>query len=291
MNTDLILINGDIVDRKEGLIEYCDRGHQFGDGVFEIVPVYNGKVFGMIPHMENLFTSVTRLKIPAVYMVEELVEFHEALIKATGMENGEIYTQITRGSAPFGLAFPEMSVPQLVMQPVFTDRSQLAEAQQKGVKLITLITEKDLRWQHCDVNTLNRLPEVMARQKAAISGAFDALFVRDGKITETTESSFMLVKDEVLWTAPENENIHKNITRKVIKERLALDLGMPVVEKNFDVDFALKAEEAFICGPRCEIVPVVKIDRKLLNGGEVGKVVPQLLEAYKNFVAKECPAR
>ena len=288
MNTDLILINGDIVDRKEGLIEYCDRGHQFGDGVFEIVPVYNGKVFGMIPHMENLFTSVTRLKIPAVYMVEELVEFHEALIKATSMENGEIYTQITRGSAPFGLAFPEMSVPQLVMQPVFTDRSQLAEAQQKGVKLIT---EKDLRWQHCDVNTLNRLPEVMARQKAAISGAFDALFVRDGKITETTESSFMLVKDEVLWTAPENENIHKNITRKVIKERLALDLGMPIVEKNFDVDFALKAEEAFICGPRCEIVPVVKIDRKLLNGGEVGKVVPQLLEAYKNFVAKECPAR
>ena len=288
MNTDLILINGDIVDRKEGLIEYCDRGHQFGDGVFEIVPVYNGKVFGMIPHMENLFTSVTRLKIPAFYMVEELLESHEALIKAFGMENGEIYTQITRGSAPFGLAFPEMSVPQLVMQPVFTDRSQLEEAQQKGVKLIT---EKDLRWQHCDVNTLNRLPEVMARQKAAISGAFDALFVRDGKITETTESSFMLVKDEVLWTAPENENIHKNITRKVIKERLALDLGMPVVEKNFDVDFALKAEEAFICGPRCEIVPVVKIDRKLLNGGEVGKVVPQLLEAYKNFVAKECPAR
>ena len=166
--------------------------------------------------------------------------------------------------------------------------AQLAEAQQKGVKLIT---EKDLRWQHCDVNTLNRLPEVMARQKAAISGAFDAVFVRDGKITETTESSFMLVKDEVLWTAPENENIHKNITRKVIKERLALDLGMPVVEKNFDVDFALKAEEAFICGPRYEIVPVVKIDRKLLNGGEVGKVVPQLLEAYKNFVAKECPAR
>lgn len=189
MNTDLILINGDIVDRKEGLIEYCDRGHQFGDGVFEIVPVYNGKVFGMIPHMENLFTSVTRLKIPAVYMVEELVEFHEALIKATGMENGEIYTQITRGSAPFGLAFPEMSVPQLVMQPVFTDRSQLAEAQQKGVKLIT---EKDLRWQHCDVNTLNRLPEVMARQKAAISGAFDALFVRDGKLPKPQKAALCL---------------------------------------------------------------------------------------------------
>ncbi len=288
MNTDLVLINGDIVSSKEALIDYNDRGHQFGDGVFEIVPVYNGKVFGMIPHMENLFTSVTRLKIPAVYMVEELVEFHEALIKTTGMENGEIYTQVTRGSAPFGLAFPEMSVPQLVMQPVFSDRSVLLELQQKGVKLIT---EKDVRWQNCDVNTLNRLPEVMARQKAAISGAFDALFVRDGKITETTESSFMLVKDEVLWTAPENENIHKNVTRQVIKERLALDLGMPVVEKNFDIDFAMKAEEAFICGPRCEIVPVTKIDRKLVNNGEVGKVVPQLLEAYKAFVAKECPAR
>ena len=101
----LIFINADMFTRKEGLIEYCVRGHQFGDGVFEIVPVYNGKVFGMIPHMENLFTSVTRLKIPAVYMVEELVEFHVALIKATGMENGEIYTHVTRGSAPFWLAF------------------------------------------------------------------------------------------------------------------------------------------------------------------------------------------
>ena len=75
MNTDLILINGDIVDRKEGLIEYCDRGHQFGDGVFEIVPVYNGKVFGMIPHMENLFTSVTRLKIPAVIWWKNWLSF------------------------------------------------------------------------------------------------------------------------------------------------------------------------------------------------------------------------
>ena len=77
----------------------------------------------------------------------------------------------------------------------------------------------------------------------------------------------------------------------MIKERLALDLGMPVVEKTFDIDFAMKAEEAFICGPRCEIVPVTKIDRKLLNNGEVGKVVPQLLQAYKDFVARECPAR
>lgn len=288
MNTDLILINGEIMDKKEAVIDYNDRGHQFGDGVFEIVPVYNGKVFGMLPHMENLFTSVTRLKIPAVYMVEELVEFHEALIAATGMTDGEIYTQVTRGSAPFGLAFPEMSVPQLVMQPLPASRAYLAQCQTTGVKLIT---EKDLRWQHCDVNTLNRLPEVMARQKALLSNAFDALFVRDGKITETTESSFMLVKDEVLWTAPENENIHKNITRKLIKERLALDLGMPVVEKSFDVEFAMKAEEAFICGPRCEIVPVTKIDRKLLNEGQVGKVVPQLLEAYKSFIARECPAR
>lgn len=288
MNENLVLIDGEIMPMEEAFVDVNDRGHNFGDGVFELVPVYNGRCFALLPLMNNLFDSVISVKIPGVYMIEELVEFHESLIAATGLENCEIYTQITRGSAPYGLAYPEPSVPRLTMFAVPVDRAALAERRAKGVNVIT---EKDERWARCDVNTLNRLPEVVAKQKATISRAFDALFVRDGKITEATEASFFIYKDGVLWTHPENNFIHKNVVRRLLMERLSKDLDLQIIERPFDKDFALKADEAFLCGPRCEFMPVTKIDRGFVNGGKVGELVPQLQAAYTAFVAKECPAK
>ncbi len=288
MNKNLVIVDGVIMQSEEAAVSVHNRGHQFGDGVFEIVPVYNGRCFALLPHMDNLFESVIKVKIPAVYTIEELVEFHEHLITESGIENGEIYTQITRGAADYGLSFPEMSVPQLIMTIVESDRENLAVKRKSGVNIITT---EDVRWQSCDINTLNRLPEVLARQKARESNAFDTLFIREnGKITETTESSFMVIKDEVIWTHPDNSFIHKNITRRLIKERLAPDLDMQVIEKAFDMDFVLKAEEAFLCGPRTEIISVTKIDRKFIGNG-VGKVVPRLEAAFKKFVAQECPLK
>ena len=287
-NPNLVLVDGEIMPIEEAFVDVNDRGHNFGDGVFELVPVYNGRCFALLPLMNNLFDSVISVKIPGVYMLEELVEFHESLIAATGLQDCEIYTQITRGSAPYGLAYPEPSVPRLTMFAVPVDRAALAEKRAKGVNVIT---EKDERWSRCDVNTLNRLPEVVAKQKATISRAYDALFVRDGKITEATEASFFIYKDGVLWTHPENNFIHKNVVRRLLMERLSKDLDLQIIERAFDKDFALKADEAFLCGPRCEFMPVTKIDRGFVNGGKVGELVPKLQEAYVAFVDKECPAK
>ena len=287
-NPNLVLIDGEIMPMEEAFVDVNDRGHNFGDGVFELVPVYNGRCFALLPLMNNLFDSVIAAKIPGVYMIEELVEFHENLIAATGLENCEIYTQVTRGSAPYGLAYPEPSVPRLTMFAVPVDRAALAEKRAKGVNVIT---EKDERWSRCDVNTLNRLPEVLAKQKATISRAFDALFLRDGKITESTEASFFIYKDGILWTHPENNFIHKNVVRRLLMERLSKDLDLQIIERPFDKEFALKADEAFLCGPRCEFMPVTKIDRGFVNGGKVGELVPQLQAAYTAFVAKECPGK
>ena len=287
-NTNLVVIDGEIMPMEEAFVDVNDRGHNFGDGVFELVPVYNGRCFALLPLMNNLFDSVIAAKIPGVYMIEELVEFHENLIAATDLENCEIYTQVTRGSAPYGLAYPEPSVPRLTMFAVPVDREALAEKRAKGVNVIT---EKDERWSRCDVNTLNRMPEVLAKQKATISRAFDALFVRDGKITESTEASFFIYKDGILWTHPENNFIHKNVVRRLLMERLSKDLDLQIIERPFDKEFALKADEAFLCGPRCEFMPVTKIDRGFVNGGKVGELVPKLQSAYTEFVLKECPAK
>lgn len=283
----LVLVDGEIMPQEEAFVDVNDRGHNFGDGVFEIVPVYNGRCFALLPHMNNLFDSVIAVKIPGVYMIEELVEFHESLLAATGLQDCEIYTQVTRGSGEYTLAYPEQSIPHLTMFAVPVDRDALAERRAKGVNVITV---EDVRWARCDVNTLNRLPEVLAKQKATIGNAFDALFVRDGKITESTEASFFIYKDGVLWTHPANNFIHKNITRRLLVERLSKDMDLQIIERAFDKDFALKADEAFICGPRCEFMPVTKIDRGFVAGGKVGSLVPQLQQAYKEFVAKECPA-
>ena len=287
-NANLVLIDGEIMPMEEAFVDVNDRGHNFGDGVFELVPVYNGRCFALLPLMNNLFDSVISAKIPGVYMIEELVEFHENLIAATGLQNCEIYTQVTRGSAPYGLAYPEPSVPRLTMFAVPVDRETLAEKRAKGVNVIT---EKDERWSRCDVNTLNRMPEDLAKQKATISRAFDALFVRDGKITESTEASFFIYKDGILWTHPENNFIHKNVVRRLLMERLSKDLDLQIIERPFDKEFALKADEAFLCGVRCEFMPVTKIDRGFVNGGKVGELVPKLQKAYTEFVLKECPAK
>lgn len=288
MEDNLVLINGEIMPQNEAFIDVNDRGHNFGDGVFEIVPVYNGRCFALLPHMNNLFDSVIKAKIPGVYMIEELVEFHENLLQATGLQDCEIYTQITRGSGVYGLEYPEQCVPNLTMFAVPVDREFLEEKRQHGVNVIT---EEDVRWKRCDINTLNRMAEAMAKQKAFISNAFDALFVRDGKITETTEASFFIYKDGILWTHPEDNCIHKNITRRLLKERLAVDLQLQIIERAFDKDFALKADEAFICGPRCEFMPVTKIDRGFIADGKPGQLTLSLQEAYKKFVALECPAK
>ena len=283
----LVLVDGEVMPEAEAFVDVNDRGHNFGDGVFEIVPVYNGRCFALLPHMNNLFDSVIAVKIPGVYMIEELVEFHESLLAATKLEECEIYTQVTRGSGAYDLAYPEPSIPYLTMYAVPVNRTALAEKRAKGANVITV---PDDRWARCDINTLNRLPEVLAKQKAVVGKAFDALFVRDGKITESTEASFFIYKDGILWTHPQNNFIHKNITRRLLMERLSKDMDLQIIERAFDKEFALKADEAFLCGPRCEFMPVTKIDRGFVADGKPGELTMKLQKAYMDFVAQECPA-
>ena len=285
MKTDLILINNDILDPEEINVHPFNRGHQFGDGVYEVVPVYNGKALHAEMHMENLFNAMVQIKIPGFYMIEEMVEFTRRMIEAAEVTDGLLYTQVTRGIGPYELDFPEQCEPELIMQAVPLDRAALAELRQTGVNLITVPDERAVK---CDLNTLNRLPEILARNKARVGKCYDALFVKDEKITESTESSFMVVKDEMLWTYPMKlGNVHSNLMRQLIKEKLAATLDMQVIEKAFTKEFALGAEEAFLCGARCEIMPVTKIDRRMIADGKPGRMTLQLQAAFEDYIREE----
>lgn len=280
------MVNGEIVDINSNVVPMEDRGHQFGDGVYEVTRVYNGKCFALKPHMDRLYRSLRELRIPATYTFAELAEFHERLIRESGITEGGVYLQITRGIAPRAHNFPENTVPRLTMsiRPVGTG-APLNAIREKGAKIIFT---PDERWLRCDIKSLNLLGNILGKQKAKEEGCFEAVMLRDEKVTEGTSSNFFIVRDGVLWTHPVSNLILKGVTRTIVIETIAAQLGIPVIEKTFDAEFALGAAEAFLSGTTTEIAPVIAINGAIVGNGEVGPVTRKIQQAYSSLIDAEC---
>lgn len=277
------LVNGKLVDINENVVPMEDRGHQFGDGVYEFVKIYNGKCFALKPHLERLYRSLKALRIPATYTFEELVEFHELLIEKSGIVDGGIYLQITRGTAPRSHPFPEQVVPCLTMS--IRSRGPVTRLWEQGVKVILT---PDERWLRCDIKSLNLLGNILGKQKAKEAGCYEGVMVRDEHVTEGTSSNFFVVKDDVIWTYPATNLILKGITRTIVMEQLAKDLDITVLEKPFTVNFIKGATEAFLSGTSTEIMPVITIDGALVGDGTVGPITRSIQTAYTRLIDEEC---
>lgn len=277
------LLDGKIVDLKDPIIAMEDRGYQFGDGVYEVTRVYNGCCFTLKQHMDRLYRSLRELRIPAVYTFDELQGFHEQLIKESSITEAIIYLQITRGAASRAHHFPERTLPCLTMS--IRPTSPPLEMQEKGAKV--LLTP-DERWLRCDIKSINLLGNVLSKQLAKEAGCFEALQVRDGIVTEGTSTNFFVVKDGVLWTHPVSNLILKGITRTLIIEKVAPQLGLPVIEKPFAPDFLQTVDEAFICATNSEIVPVISIGQQPIGKGIVGSVCRQLHLVYQKIIDSGC---
>jgi len=277
------LVDGKLIDLNENVIPMEDRGYQFGDGVYEVTRVYNGKCFALKRHMDRLYRSLREIRIPAKYTFEELAGFHQLLINETGIKEGGVYLQITRGVAPRIHNFPETVVPRLTMslRPV----TRNADNFEKGVKVMFI---PDERWLRCDIKSINLLPNILGKQKAKEAGCYEAVMIRDGNVTEGTSSNFMVVKNGTLWTHPLGNLILGGVTRAIIHEILAPKLGIPIVEKPFSPEFAMTADEAFLSGTTTEVMPVVAIDGTPIGEGKPGPITRQLLAAYTALVDEEC---
>ena len=276
-------IDGRIVDLKELVVAMEDRGYQFGDGVYEYTKVYNGKCFSLKPHIDRLYRSLRELRIPAVFTFAEMEEIHNRLIAESGIENGGIYLQITRGWAPRAHAFPDTVVPCLTM----TIRPSSINAAQwdTGVGVVAV---PDERWLRCDIKSLNLLGNILAKQKAKEASCYEAIMIRDNMVTEGSSSNFVIVKDGVLWTYPVGNLILKGVTRTRVLEEIVPANGLAVLEKAFTLDFAKKADEAFLTGTTTEIMPIVTIDGQPVADGKVGPVTKKIQKGYKDAIAKEC---
>ncbi|WP_298463856.1 aminotransferase class IV [uncultured Mitsuokella sp.] len=286
--------DGAFVPLDEAVAAVDDRGYAMGDGAFEVTRVYDGRCFALPEHIKSLRHSLRELAIPITYMDEELTAIHEDLIKRSGVKNGLIRLQVTRGLGSSSLAFPKMVVP-LLSAAIHDFDGAEAEADGAGSerdgapKGLAAIFAEDMRWLRCDINSLNRLGNVLAQEEAQRRHADTAILCRQDTnlITESTDANFFIVKDGLVWTHPEGHLIRSGVTRAQLLGQIFPQLQLTVVEKAFAPAFALTAEEAFVASTARGIAPVTKIDGKAIGTGEPGPVTQSLAAAYRDFIQKQ----
>lgn len=278
---ELGLIDGRIVDLAEPLISMEDRGYQFGDGIYEVTSVFDGKPFMLEEHLDRLFASAEKIKMKIPYTKEELIGFHELMLKESGIKNTGIYLQITRGAAPRKHNFPADAKPVLTMAIRPSDPAG-PEKREKGIEALLV---DDIRWLRCDIKTLNLLGNVLAKQEAYEAGKGEAIQHRDGIVTEGSSTNFYVIKNGVVHTHPANHLILGGITRMAVLD-LCRDNGIEVIEEPFTVEFMQEADEAFITGTTTEVMPVTKVSETIIGDGKRGPVTKQLQDLYTEKIKK-----
>lgn len=281
----MIILYGDqLKKREETHIDIEDRAYQFGDGIYEVIRVYHGKTFYMKEHLERLEKSAKKIRINLPYSLKRLEELLNQLIKQNDFTQGNIYLQVSRGTAPRTHAFPANSTPLLIAYPQPAKRP--VKEQAEGISAITV---KDIRWLLCDIKSLNLLGAVLAKQEAYDHHCKEAIFIRDGIATEGSSTNLFIVKDGMLLTHPADHFILHGITRKITLQ-LADQLQIPVSEKKFDKDALFDADEIFITSTTMEICPVVEVDKKRIGNGKPGQITKRLQEAFQQLILSKTKA-
>ncbi|MFL0584420.1 D-amino-acid transaminase [Solibacillus silvestris] len=275
------LWNDQIVKNEEVLVDKEDRGYQFGDGVYEVVKVYNGELFTATEHIDRFYDSAEKIRITIPYTKDKLHQLLHQLVEANNIDTGHVYFQITRGAGPRNHIFPGDDV-----KPVITgnakENPRPLENFEKGVKA-TLV--EDIRWLRCDIKSLNLLGAVLAKQEAYEKGCYEAILHRDEIITEGSSSNIYGIKDGVLYTHPANNLILNGITRQVII-KCAAEIGLTVNEQAMTKEQLLAMEEVIVSSTTSEVTPVIEIDGTVIGNGTPGEWTRKLQAQFETKIPK-----
>ena len=272
--------DGKIIDINQPVVTLEDRGHQFGDGVYEVVVTYNGKYYALTEHLERFERSCAELSIVPSYSRQEIIDICHRLLDKAQFPEAMVYLQWTRGASPRAHAFP-LNTKASFSATIRPKKSPSADFFERGVKLVAV---PDERWLRCDIKSLNLLGSVLAKQKAVGAGCFEALLVRENKfVTEGSSSNSFAVKDGVIYTAPRGNYILAGITRAIVIS-LAAKLGLEVREEFVTPEFYAQADEVFLTGTTTEVMPVIMIDEKQIGNGQVGPLTKKLLKAFRDTI-------
>lgn len=277
----LVWLNGTITPYGEARVALEDRGFVFADGVYEVIRAYDGRPFALQAHLDRLRRSAAGIEIDLPQADAELRAIIGDLLAQSGAREAEIYMQLTRGVARRNHPFPE-GVPPTLVVGVRSLRELPDSLWETGV---TAITVDDERWARCDLKTIGLLPNVLAKQKAQRRNAFEALFVRQGCLTEGSSTNVLLVREGRLISPLADNRILPGVTRAEVL-RLAREAGIPVEERDVLADELSRAHEVFLASTRLEVMPVVAVDGREVGAGRPGPITAQLLAALRAETTK-----
>ena len=274
-----VYVNGEYLPETEAKVSIFDRGFLMADAVYEVTSVLGSKLIDFDGHIVRLQRSLDELEINNPHTREEWLNIHRELVRTNDLVDGGIYLQISRG-APNDRDFvwpdPETTIPTVVL---FTQsKPGLANnpSAQTGIKVISI---EDIRWGRRDIKTVQLLYPSMGKMMAQKAGADDAWMVQDGYVTEGTSNNAYIVKDGLIITRALSNNILHGITRAAVL-RFADEAQMKIEERNFTIEEAQQADEAFITSASAFVTPVVELDGQKISSGAPGSVVPRLREIY-----------
>ncbi len=268
-----VYLNGEFVPYERATVSIEDRGLLFADGIYEVVRTYNGKLFAMSPHLDRLVRSAAIMRLP-LPPVEEIRAAIEECVRRSPYPETSVYLQVTRGNpGPRKHAMPKESRPTIFM--IAREAPPLDPS--PVTKAVAAITVPDLRWHMCNVKSVGLFLNTLAKTQAEEAGAAEAIFVRDGIVTEGSSTNLFAVIDGVLRTHPEGPHILSGITRMHIIEA-AKHLGIPVREEAFGVSAMLAASEVFFTGTGSEAMPVGLIDGHVIGEGTPGPIAGRVRE-------------
>ena len=273
-----VYFNGAFMDKADVSISPDDRGFVFGDGVYEVVRAEDGALFRLDAHRRRLARSLEAIRLREHVDTEALWNSVHELLPRNGLDAGsaKVYLQITRGAAPRRHAFPDPA-PEPTVYARANAHEPPVEKWNEGVKVIL---HPDQRWARCDIKSLNYLPNVLANQAAQEAGAYEALQVRDGFVTEGTHSSVAAVFDGTVTTHPLTNHTLPSITRQTMLE-LCEDLDRSVDEVPVAAADLPEADELFLMGTTTGVMPIVRVDDWTVDDGTPGPVTQELLEAFR----------
>ena len=277
MAVEEVYLNGKYLPAAEASISIFDRGFIFGDGVYEVIPVYGGRLFRLQQHLDRLRYSLGEIRLPAPLSDREITLIFERLLNGRS-DDASVYLQITRGSAPRNHAFPDKMKPTVLAYAqdlVYPDQAH----REAGVRAVSF---PDQRWERCDIKSVSLLANVLARQYAHEHNAAEAVLFRDGKLTEGAASTLFVVHNGQLLTTASGHSILPGITRELVLE-LACNHGLQCQQTDISEQQVKQADELWLSSSTKEILPIVELDGKLVGDGKPGPHYHQIIKLYDEF--------
>jgi D-alanine transaminase len=277
----VVFLNGKLMPVEEARVPVLDRGFIFGDGVYELVPVYSRVPFRVDEHLARLERSLAAVRIRNPYSRAEWRDIVLQLVAKQPFEDQGVYFQVTRGVAKRDHAFPKDAAPTVFMMsnPLVCPPKELVD---KGAAAVTAV---DDRWHHCDIKSISLIGNCLLRQVSVDAGAVETILFRDKVLTEASASNVFVVKGGVVLSPPKSNLILPGITYDVVAE-LAQAAGMPLEFRDITEDEVRGADEIWVTSSSKEVLAIVTLDGRKVGEGRPGPVFRRMYGLYQEFKQK-----